>query len=216
MHTEIYVILHKTYLHRDELNSFFVSCSVNEKMYCVRCGAMIGEGMLFSVSCCLLQRIVVLEPNGFRETLIRHYFKKGMTYNIMLGVLKANHNVKISMASLKRKLKVMGLSKVSNVSDETLRQVFRKDIQGPLAVWGYQSMWGKLKTTYGVQVKRDTVMNILREEYPEGILQRKSRSIIRRGYTCQGPNKLHCKLYQTACKLTVEMKIALWQAFSVN
>ena len=38
----------------------------------------------------------------------------------MLGVLKANHNVKISMASLKQKLKVMGLSKVSNVSDETV------------------------------------------------------------------------------------------------
>ena len=101
MHKEIYVILHETYLHRDELNSFFVSCSVNEKMYCVGCGAMFGEGMLFSVSCCLLRRIVVVEPNGFLETLIRYYFKKGMTYNIMLGVLKANHNVKISMTSLK-------------------------------------------------------------------------------------------------------------------
>ena len=87
----------------------------------------------------------------------------------MLGVLKANHNVKISMTSLKRKLKVMGLSKVSNVSDETLRQIVRKEIQGPSAVRGYRSMWGKLKTTYGIQVKRDTVMNILREEDPEGL-----------------------------------------------
>ena len=42
-----------------------------------------------------------------------------MTYNIMLGVLKANDNAKISMTSLKRKLKVMGLSKIYNVSDET-------------------------------------------------------------------------------------------------
>ena len=37
----------------------------------------------------------------------------------MLGVLKANDNAKISMTSLKRKLKVMGLSKIFNVSDET-------------------------------------------------------------------------------------------------
>ena len=51
-------------------------------------------------------------------------------------------------------------------------------------------MWGKLKTTYGIQLKRDTVMNILREEDPEGTLQRKSRSVIRRVYTCQGPNNV--------------------------
>ena len=113
-------------------------------MYCVRCGAMIGEGMLFCVSCGLLRRIAVVEPNGSLETLIRYYFQKGMTYNIMVGVLKANHNVKISMASLKRKLKVMGLSKVSNVSDETLRQIIRKEIQSPSAVRGYRSMWSKL------------------------------------------------------------------------
>ena len=96
----------------------------------------------------------------------------------MLGVLKANHNVKISMTSLKQKLKVMGLSKVFNVSDETVRQIIRKEIQSPSAVRGYRSMWGNLKTTYRIQVKRDTVMNILREEDPEGTLQRKSRSII--------------------------------------
>ena len=59
----------RIYLHRDELNSFFVSCSVNKKMYCVPCGAMIGEGMLFCVSCGLLRRIAVVEPNGSPETL---------------------------------------------------------------------------------------------------------------------------------------------------
>ena len=34
-------------------------------------------------------------------------------------------------------------------------------------MWGYHSMWGKLKATNGIQVKRDTIMNILREEDPE-------------------------------------------------
>ena len=43
----------------------------------------------------------------------------------MLGLLKANHNAKISMTSLKRKLKEMGLSEVSNVSDETVRQIIQ-------------------------------------------------------------------------------------------
>ena len=99
-------------------------------MYCVRCGAMTGEGTLFCVSCGLLQRIAAVEPNGSLETLIRYYFQKGMTYNIMLGVLEANCYVKISMTILKRKLKAIGLSKVSNMSDEILRQIIRKEIQG--------------------------------------------------------------------------------------
>ena len=85
----------------------------------------------------------------------------------MLGLLKANHNAKISMTSLKRKLKEMGLSEVSNVSDETVRQIIQKEIQGPSAVHGYRSVCGKLKTTYGIQVKQDTVMNNLREEDPK-------------------------------------------------
>ena len=113
-----------------------------------------------------------------------------MTYNIMLGVMKANHNVKISTTSLKRTLKVMGLSKASNVSDETLHQIIRKEIQGPSAVRGYRSMCGKLKTTYGIQVKRDTAMHVLREQDPERTIQRKSRSIIRSVYTCQGTNNM--------------------------
>ena len=37
----------------------------------------------------------------------------------------------------------------------------------------YGSTWGKLNTAYGIQVKRDTIMKILKEEDPEGTLQRK-------------------------------------------
>ena len=85
--------------------------------------------MLFCVSCGLLRRTVVAEPNGSLETLIRYYFQQDMTYNIILGVLGANHNVRMSMARLKEKLEVMGLSKVSNVSDETLRQVIRNEFK---------------------------------------------------------------------------------------
>ena len=48
-------------------------------MYCVPCGAMIGEGMLFCVSCGLLPRIAVVEPNGSPETLTWYYFQKGIT-----------------------------------------------------------------------------------------------------------------------------------------
>ena len=51
----------------------------------------------------------------------------------MLGLLKVNHNVKISMTSLKRKLKEKGLSKVSNVSDKTVRQIIQKKNSRPFS-----------------------------------------------------------------------------------
>ena len=49
-------------------------------------------------------------------------------------------------------------------------------------------MWYELKTTYGVQARRSTVMKILREEHPAGMFLRKSRYIKRRVYTCDGPS----------------------------
>ena len=60
----------------------------------------------------------------------------------MLGVLKANHNFKISMISLERKLKKMELSKYSNVSDETVRQIVRKEKFKVLQLCGVITLCG--------------------------------------------------------------------------
>lgn len=60
----------------------------------------------------------------------------------MLGVLKANHNFKISMTSLERKLKKMELSKYSNVSDETVRQIVRKEKFKVLQLCGVITLCG--------------------------------------------------------------------------
>ena len=49
-------------------------------------------------------------------------------------------------------------------------------------------MWNKLRTTYGVVIPRDAVMEILREIDPEGTAKRKRRRLDRRTYNSQGPN----------------------------
>ena len=49
-------------------------------------------------------------------------------------------------------------------------------------------MWYRLKTTCGVHVRRGTVMKILREEDPPGLLLRQSWYIKRKVYACDGPN----------------------------
>ena len=67
-------------------------------------------------------------------------------------------------------------------------QIIKRELWGTSAGHGYRFMWYKLKTTYKVQVRRNTVMKILREEDPAETLLRKSRYIKRRVYTCDRPN----------------------------
>ena len=43
-------------------------------------------------------------------------------------------------------------------------------------------MWNMLRTTYQLNVPRDIVMNILRQEDPEGTAIRKNKRLSRRTY----------------------------------
>ena len=49
-------------------------------------------------------------------------------------------------------------------------------------------MWNHLKRSYGIKVKRDTVMEILREIDPLGTALRRTRRLNRRRYSSPGPN----------------------------
>ena len=111
-----------------------------------------------------------------------------MTYQTVVHVLDTCHDIQINLRTLNCKLKTMQLKKSSNITDEALRHIIKRELRGLSAGHGYRFIWYKLKTTYGVQVRRSTVMKILREEEPPGTLLRKYRYIKRRVYTCDGPN----------------------------
>lgn len=53
---------------------------------------------------------------------------------------------------------------------------------------GYKSMWRRLKCKYGLNVKRHTVLEVLRVVDPEGIESRSRRRLRRRVYSVPGPN----------------------------
>ena len=127
-----------------------------------------------------LHRNITHDPNGSLDSLIKYYFSKEMAYQIVVHVLDACHDIQISLRTLKRKLKTMKLTKSPNITDEVLRQIIKRELLGPSAGHGYRFMWCKLKAAYGVQVRRSTVMEILRQEDTAGTLLGKSRYIKRR------------------------------------
>eukprot|EP00794_Sanderia_malayensis_P020692 gene20692-22729_t len=83
-----------------------------------------------------------------------------------------------------------GLSKrkLPQESDETVRSIIEREIQGPGNLKGYRGMWHKLKTTYGISVARDKVMRLLHAAGPEDSAMRKGRKLTRRCYISPGPN----------------------------
>jgi len=97
--------------------------------------------------------------------------------------------IKLSLCTFKRRLHEYGLRKSDNRQYDHARLLINSEVSnlGPSSQIGYRSMWNKLRTTFGLNVPRDAVMNILREIDPEGCKKRKRRRLQRRTYHSEGP-----------------------------
>ena len=103
--------------------------------------------------------------------------------------LKLRHNIEISIHTLKRRLQNFGLQRIAcNVTEESLRQIISKEIEGSASTKGYRALWSSLKASYGINVQRDVVMKMLRELDPDGTETRRARRLRRRQYVSIGPN----------------------------
>eukprot|EP00112_Aurelia_sp_Birch-Aquarium-sp1_P014494 Seg3133.2 transcript_id=Seg3133.2/GoldUCD/mRNA.D3Y31 product="hypothetical protein" protein_id=Seg3133.2/GoldUCD/D3Y31 len=122
------------------------------------------------------------------SVVIRYYFKAGYKYDVILAFLGKYHQIKISMRTLKKRLKSLGLGRRSqnfDANDVTLR--VQQELDGPGRLRGYRSVWHSLRMD-GLSVPRNVVANILREEDPDGCAERSRRRLKRRVYINQGPN----------------------------
>ena len=94
-------------------------------------------------------------------------FKRDFRYVSILVQLDIHHKIKMSLRTLKRRLKVLGLNKShATASAAVIKQIIEREIEGPSMLRGYRSMWNKLRTTYNIIAPRDSVMEILREADP--------------------------------------------------
>ena len=54
-----------------------------------------------------------------------------------------------------------------NSSEHAVREIIKREIEGPSSLLGYRRMWNKLRTSYNVTVPQHMVMRILRELDPD-------------------------------------------------
>ena len=132
----------------------------NDQIFCSKCGTRTNQYLQQDLS----------SDEKDEEKIISHYFKKGYRYKSIIMFLEEFHDIRISLSTLKRRLREYELKKndISPDTESSIRQIIRNEITGPSSLRGYRGLWNTLRTTYQITVPRDIVMNLLREEDKEG------------------------------------------------
>ena len=163
-------------------------------MACLMCQYELQPDYRFCPNCCaaVRQQDAAAGPveNDLQE-IITGYFISGYEYEAILGFLSKYHDVDMSIATLKRRLKAYGLKRrnAMNASDRELQDVVRNELDGPSCVAGYRSLWHTLRIKYGLVVPRAKVQHLLKELDPQGAEERRRQRLHRRTYRSPGPNE---------------------------
>ena len=166
-------------------------------MFCFHCGIEISAEGLFCFGCRTKKRITLTEDNILTEReVIDYYFHCGYGYKAIVHLLEIYCDISLSEKTLKRGLQKYNLRKNSNTDDSVLRTIIRRELETPSQCVGYRGMWRLLRKSYSIQVPRNWVMKILREEDPEGTTQRRAHELVwRRYYFSFGSNFCwHCDI----------------------
>ena len=147
---------------------------------CEACGGSVDPEDKFCSSCGVAMNMEVIA--------IKSYFYQGYEYKVILAFLAKYHHIEMSLRTLKKRLKSMGLGRrCQQLDEQEVRTRMRQELDGAGSLQGYRSMWHALRRD-GILVTRDTVAKILREEDPEGCRERRKRRLKRRKYINPGPN----------------------------
>ncbi|XP_030579512.1 uncharacterized protein LOC115787648 [Archocentrus centrarchus] len=160
--------------------------------FCPFCGAHMSRLTRFCFSCGrsleFLNGTEQTERPDMLQQCIR-YFNEGHSYAVIVDMMACLHGVHISLRSLKSKLNDAGLYRRKDLSStDVITRAIRVELRGPGQLFGYRMMWQVLRQKYNLRVRRDHVMNLLRELNPQGCERRARRRFIRRTYHSMGPN----------------------------
>lgn len=126
------------------------------------------------------------DANENQVELISQYFKQGYSNMEILEFLKLHH-VSISVSTLKRRPRSLGLFRRATVSDDDLKSAMEKKLGKSGCFVEYRKMWARLRKN-GIIIKREKVMTCLRELDPDGVESRRKKKLGRRAYHTKGPN----------------------------
>ena len=131
------------------------------------------------------------QPLSFEEEITKIYFMKGYPYRTILKFLHKHHKLKMSLRTLKTKLKIFGLARRNVMNQNTaqkLEEAVRMELSGLSTSSGYRTIWRRLALHHGVFVLREAVMYTLKQIDPEGSNNRRARKLKRREYRNAGAN----------------------------
>ncbi|XP_035985476.1 uncharacterized protein LOC118558974 [Fundulus heteroclitus] len=124
------------------------------------------------------------------DDLVSLYFRLSFTNKEILGMLAHSHQTIISVRTLKRICKRLGLFRRKNQSNlEEVLAFVQQEIMTNGQMQGYR--WLHLRAVQkGFVVSQDTVRRIIKLVDPQGVELRRARRLRRRQYQCRGPNAL--------------------------
>ena len=125
-----------------------------------------------------------------RNELIAHYFGKGYQHKEIVAVLCSVHAIAISVRTVKRILKTLGLTR----RKETSRQTYTRAVQFAESQLkesgqfiGYRAFWKRLQHN-NINLSQKKTLELLHLMDEEGVETRKRRRLRRRAYLNPGPN----------------------------
>ena len=132
-------------------------------MYCHSCGSHQATDTNFCGVCGTRKRHSGVQAEANQEELIKSYFLYGFDYQTICMFLEKFHGITISLRTLKWRLAGHRLNKIgSDISDASLQVIIEREVNGPSSLKGYRNIWNKRRLTYGINIPRDKVIEILR------------------------------------------------------
>ena len=112
----------------------------------------------------------------------------GYTYNEIIGFLFCVHGIMLSLRTLKRTLRRMGLEKNGTEAPISVivQTVVNLQQQGYINL-GYRAMWKLLNVVCGIRATQNTVMRVLKAVTPNNVADRSRHRLQRRIYYNKGP-----------------------------
>ena len=121
-----------------------------------------------------LSEMVDRNDSTNERAILESLFYKGYEYNEIINLLKTQHSMRMSMRTLKRRLKFYNLSRNGVEFDPgCLRNMVVEILDGPGISRGYRSISHTLQRK-GVRVPRSVVEKMVRELNPNGVEERKA------------------------------------------
>ena len=160
----------------------------NTFKYCAFCGRELPPELTIENEGLANDEELVYTESGTCDELITRYFRLGFAYQNILLFLSNYHSIVISLRTLNSKLRLLGLRRKNADYDlDNVRNRIQQEIDGPDCSGGYRAVWHILQME-GNQVPRENVRALLKELDPEGVEERRAKTLRRRRYCTPGPN----------------------------